>query len=542
MKTICLLVSHCFALSALVHAADAPKPQIILNFIVSEPSQEAGKSDVLSCPTVVTIAGQEAVIAIGKEVPAEGPAQGAARPIQLGFEIRSTPEPAADGSIAVTGSINLRSLAKEQPQAAEKLAWKAVHSLESTFALKLTEGESQNLTVPPCPDHPRGLQVTLTARILGQANAAVSYLKAFSLLPKLDPEENKILKELNANLGAAHRDLFKKAQAALAALDEADAAAHCDWQLDMSKGPELSLPYLSSSLLLSRFALLQARIQWLDGDPAAAIASWQQTLNLRKACAEPPLYISELVGVAIEKLVINELLRLAPKFTPAQRAEIAKMFHQLPPLDPKRGILAEKQAMLPWIAKKMEAALNDKDGTAMNELSQLFPFGEGPESLSPPVQEILKNLSTAWAKSMLKTLEADFDLLLQAVSFPEAEQQAKLDELRKSLVAREETAMREISKSLKEGKVINPDLLTAIPSMVLLPSNDVVLNKILDCKHQRLLFLAAVEFLDQPDAISTQWPLKHLPIRLEKTPTGFTLECDSVSGDKSKVIRLSIGE
>jgi hypothetical protein len=29
---------------------------------------------------------------------------------------------------------------------------------------------------------------------------------------------------------------------------------------------------------------------------------------------------------------------------------------------------------------------------------------------------------------------------------------------------------------------------------------------------------------------------------MQKTATGFTLECDSVAGDKAKTIRLTVGE
>lgn len=535
MKIIRLLIIHAFALCPFAQAAEAPKTQILLDFTVIEPGGEAGKSEVLSCPRVSTVAGQQATITIGTQLPWEGPAQGDVPPLQLGVEIRSTPEINKDGSITVNGSINLRSLAKEQPQAAQNIAWKAVHSLESTFLLKLAEDKPQTLNIPPGPDHPRGLQLTVTARILGQANAAVSYLKAFSLLPQLDPDETKLLKDRGADFGAVHRELLKKAHAALTSMTGADSAAHCDWQLDMSQGPELSLPYLSSSRQLSQLALLQARALVIDGNPVAAFDVWQRILKLREACAEPPLLIAELVGVTIEDGLISEILRVAPQFTPEQRAEITQQFGLLPPLDPARGVLTEKQCMLPWLTRKLEAAIKDKNGEAMDELVKLMSSMEPLQSH----QEWLKQMDASWTKTMLKTLEADYDALILALSGPEQEQQAKLDDLQKILNARKEATLREMNRSIKEGKAANPELLTAM----LLPSIDGYLVKLRDSQRKRLLFLAALQLLDRPDAAdSDHWPLNHLPHRMKKTEKGFTLECDSIAGDKTKIIRLTVGD
>ena len=215
------------------------------------------------------------------------------------------------------------------------------------------------------------------------------------------------------------------------------------------------------------------------------------------------------------------------------------------PLDPARAIRTEKECVLPWFARKLQAATQDKDGVALDELTELLSIEEesGEDARPQPTEVLLKNLDSAWAKAMVKALEADYDALLLALSGQEQEQSAKLDDLQKILVARKEAAVREIKRCNQEGKAVNPELLTAIPAMLLLPSVDAFHVKIRDSQHQRLLFLAAIQLLDNPDAaISDQWPIKYLPIRLQRTAMGFTLDCDSVSGDKAKIIRLNVGE
>jgi len=106
-----------------------------------------------------------------------------------------------------------------------------------------------------------------------------------------------------------------------------------------------------------------------------------------------------------------------------------------------------------------------------------------------------------------------------------------------------EAARPQIRRSTREGKAADPELLTAIPGMLLLPSMDSFLVKIQDRQRQRLLFLAALQLINHPAAANSDpWPLKNLPHRMQKTDGGFTLECDSVSGDKAKIIRLTVGE
>src|SRR5438128_9269142 len=92
------------------------------------------------------------------------------------------------------------------------------------------------------------------------ANAAMQYWQAFSQLPTLDNDQEKLLADWSAApLDAAAQKLIDSSKASLLYLRRGESLARCDWCLDYNDGMGLLLPHLGKSRELARFAALHAR-------------------------------------------------------------------------------------------------------------------------------------------------------------------------------------------------------------------------------------------------------------------------------------------
>ena len=67
-------------------------------------------------------------------------------------------------------------------------------------------------------------------------NAALQYWQSFALLPRLDEEQEQILKDWRAPIDVATRELLEESRTALMYIRRAAQLRHCDWGLDYRDG------------------------------------------------------------------------------------------------------------------------------------------------------------------------------------------------------------------------------------------------------------------------------------------------------------------
>src|SRR5262249_29711508 len=92
------------------------------------------------------------------------------------------------------------------------------------------------------------------------ANAALQYWLAFSEMPTLDAEQEKLLGDWNkVPFDDAALKLIAASEKARMYLHRGAKLRRCDWGLDYGDGMYLLLPYLAKSRDLARLAALHAR-------------------------------------------------------------------------------------------------------------------------------------------------------------------------------------------------------------------------------------------------------------------------------------------
>src|SRR5262245_539766 len=93
------------------------------------------------------------------------------------------------------------------------------------------------------------------------ANAALQYWQAFSQLPTLDKEQEKLLGELQTVSidDPAVNKLLAASQQSLMFLHRGAQLKKCDWGLDYNDGISMLMPQLSKARELGRLATLDAR-------------------------------------------------------------------------------------------------------------------------------------------------------------------------------------------------------------------------------------------------------------------------------------------
>src|SRR5829696_2634906 len=135
------------------------------------------------------------------------------------------------------------------------------------------------------------------------ANAAIQYWQAFSLLPALDAEQEKLLDDWRETpIDAAAEKIIAAAQSSLLYLERGSKRANCDWGLNPNDGVGLLLPHLAKGRQLGRLAALRARSHFERDEYDAAREDLVALLTLGRRVGQDPIMISVLVGNLIESM------------------------------------------------------------------------------------------------------------------------------------------------------------------------------------------------------------------------------------------------
>lgn len=322
---------------------NSPKgPQIQIDARIIE-IQPGGKEDVLSAPRVVTLDGQEATITVGQElaVPTAGelPKDFPARvlTVEVGVKLAITAS-IVGKDLLLQGRLSLSELKdKAQPQAGKAF----VVSREVVFS-RVTPGGA-----PVILDGLDGnrLRIELLARVLPADNAAPVYWQAFASLP-----DNPDAKD-----GPEFEAWLKESERALQLLHTAAAKDGCDWNLDLSKGPELELSHLSKARALASAALARASRR-VAGDADGAVSDIVDALRLSRHLGVDPVLICQLVRGALEKQALEQIGQMRPALTSAQAARLAEVLAALRPAPTlAECVRVESDTFLTWLRLKLGA-------------------------------------------------------------------------------------------------------------------------------------------------------------------------------------------
>lgn len=238
------------------------------------------------------------------------------------------------------------------------------------------------------------------------ANAAIKYWQAFGLLPALDKDQEKILREWDtAPLDAAALKLIEQAGPGLQYLHRGARLRRCDWALDYEDGIGLLIPHLAKARTLAGLAALRARHEFARGNAEAGWDDVTALFTLARHVETDPIMIDQMVGFSIESMAIQAAAPNLPD-SKAALAEVAAALDRLPPATPFAEMLrAEKRTTSDWLIRQLRAAEAKKPGSWRGQWEALF----GPPERGAPHPMVPAVASLDEAVTMLQGLPALYD-------------------------------------------------------------------------------------------------------------------------------------
>ncbi len=162
------------------------------------------------------------------------------------------------------------------------------------------------------------------------ANAAIQYWKAFSLMPTLDKDQEKILENwTTAPLDDAVKKLIADSQNSLMFMHRAAKSPYCDWGLDYNDGMNLLLPHLQKARDLAHLAALRARYEFELGNKQAAMNDAMAMMTMARHVGRDSVMICILVQYVIEGLTIDLVAPYVPDVK-APPGHAQQLFDRLP--------------------------------------------------------------------------------------------------------------------------------------------------------------------------------------------------------------------
>jgi hypothetical protein len=247
------------------------------------------------------------------------------------------------------------------------------------------------------------------------ANAALQYWKAFALMPTLDKDQEKLLKDWNTvPLDAAAQKLIAASQASMTCLRRASKMDRCDWGLDYDDGIGMLLPHLGKARDLARLAALRTRSEFEKGDKKAARDDAIAMMALARNAGRDPVMIGMLVRFAIEGLVVDVVAPNIPDLK-ASYEQSRTLFASLPAAPSLQdACAAEKKFFTGWMLRKIKEEEQRKKGAGMAFWNNAITGTDLPDAV--------KKITTL--DEVTKLLEAclgTYDELAKLVALPRAE-------------------------------------------------------------------------------------------------------------------------
>jgi len=269
-------------------------------------------------------------------------------------------------------------------------------------------------------------------------NAALTYWRAFALSPEMTDDEWNIVISPSRGTEPPKASAEKKAELvrdwelALGLMHEAVAIPQCDWGIDYDKKNDpwhLQVPYLSKGRQLARAAAFRAKCFWEKGQRKEAADDLRATLIMARRLGNDgrDTVIGMLVQLSIESMVQRATAQLLTDRESAEFfADVLRDFDNgSSSLLSKNAILAEKNAVIPWLRR--EFASHPDFGERLADLGWFVASQASQEEKE--VHAKLPQLQQADAQKLLDETDKQFDEFAAISALPFLEFHAKLPAL-----------------------------------------------------------------------------------------------------------------
>jgi hypothetical protein len=225
------------------------------------------------------------------------------------------------------------------------------------------------------------------------ANAALQYWMAFSQLPALDKDQEKLLADWNtvAMGDPAVEKLLAASHQSLMFLHRGAELSKCDWGLDYSDGISMLMPHVAKARELARLAALDARRAFEHGNWKAGRRDMTSVMVLARHVDRDPVMIALLVRLLLEDMVVDCVAPYVLDIK-ASHAQAVAPFNEMPPaFTLSQSILFEKKWMGAWIVPHLRAEEQRKPGGGL-ELWRKFLDNDPPSALRDvaTLEEVIK--------------------------------------------------------------------------------------------------------------------------------------------------------
>jgi hypothetical protein len=188
-------------------------------------------------------------------------------------------------------------------------------------------------------------------------NAALKYWQAFATLPHFtEAEQEKMSQQhLAEPLDAGARDLAKRGAYSLRMLHLGAALPQCNWGIPYEEGIDVYLPHAQAARSLCSLACLRARVLFEDGKPADAVDDLVATIRLGRDVSRDGIYITLLVGYAVEHNALETLALDLPALPAKTLQELKARLAGLPAGgNPAATLRNEEHWALDWFLRKVK--------------------------------------------------------------------------------------------------------------------------------------------------------------------------------------------
>jgi hypothetical protein len=253
------------------------------------------------------------------------------------------------------------------------------------------EAHVTRLTAQPAgrPEPALALRLYPAARELKAGNAAGLYYRAIVLMQMVDPpgQADALAEHLSESATKLPRDQAQKTLAAyknaLAEIEIGARRQQAVWDIPIrEQGVATQLPEMQELRRAGRLLVLQARLEILQGNHAAAARTLATTLRMSRQVAESGPLISSLIGVACAQLALAEIENwIASDDAPNLYWALTELPDPL--IDMRAGLEAEQlwleaEIPAPLLAAMQTSVLSRQqaDGLA-KQLGELFDMAGG---------------------------------------------------------------------------------------------------------------------------------------------------------------------
>lgn len=260
-------------------------------------------------------------------------------------------------------------------------------------------------------------------------NAALQYWQAFSQLPALGEDEQRVLGAWDTIdlADPAVEKLLNGSQASLLYLHRAAQCKHCDWGLEYDDGIGLLLPHLAKGRDLARVAALHARRELDRGNKKAGRVDATAIMALGRHVGRDPVMICLLVRFGIEGFAVDAAAPYIPDIK-APHAQAVKMFEALPPAPSVRETVAvEKKVFIEWGIKKLRDEETRQKGAGIALWKNFLSGTDVPDSL--------RNVSIDEAVQHMQNMLPIYDEIGRLAALPKEEFDAQYPAFKKQAKA-----------------------------------------------------------------------------------------------------------